>query len=209
MTDNIRDGVANFRGTYFEENQKLFEDLFKGQNPHTLFISCSDSRVVPNILTSSKPGELFALRNIANIVPPFSESDEFMESRAVLDYAVNFLKVKRVVICGHSQCGGCEALHQSKEALAHLPFVTKWLEISKNIPEIVKKDLEAGMKESRALLTEQYNLKLQLQNLLTYPFIERKVFEGELEVLALHYTIKTGEVTCYHAPSNSFIPFTE
>jgi carbonic anhydrase len=209
MSECIKDGVANFKGTYFEENQELFEQLFKGQNPHTLFISCSDSRVVPNLLTSSKPGELFALRNIANIVPPHSETDDFLETRSVLDYAVNFLKVKRIVICGHSQCGGCEALHQGPEALAHLPYVAKWLELSKSIPEIVNNDLAAGIKESKALLTEQYNLKLQLQHLLTYPFIEKKVFDGKLQVLALHYTIKTGDVSYYDAPTNSFLPFTE
>jgi carbonic anhydrase len=201
---SIKDSIANFQNEFVTQNRELLDELDKGQSPHTLFVTCSDSRVVPNLLMDSKPGELFVMRNIANIIPPHTETGGFEQTASVLEYAIKALKVKRVIICAHSRCGGCAALYNSEEELKELPIVYKWLNVSRNIPSIVEKEISEGVKEDKAILTEQYNLKLQLQNLLTYPYIETAVFNGELEVVGMHYDVGTGGVTQYNASTNSF-----
>lgn len=126
-------GITRFREEDFEAHKELFQQLGRQQKPHTLFIGCADSRVVPERLTRTMPGELFMVRNVANLVPPFRLTEEFVATTASIEYAVQVLEVENIVVCGHSNCGGCAALNRSQEELAHIPNVRRWLEISKEV----------------------------------------------------------------------------
>ena len=120
----VRHEFERFRAHAYEPLKEHFAALAEAQSPHTLFITCSDSRVDPSLLTQTRPGELFVLRNVGNLVPPFGEDTD---SAAVVEYAVRALKVSRVVVCGHSNCGAMNGL-VNPEAVAAVPTVARWIE---------------------------------------------------------------------------------
>lgn len=206
--DKLFQGVVQFKKEDFEKHRELFCSLGRRQKPHTLFIGCSDSRVVPNLITNCHPGELFVVRNVANIVPPFRATEEYVATTSAIEYAVQALKVDTIVVCGHSNCGGCAALHSSPEALAHLPHVRKWLDVSKEVPGRVTRRLdEAGVTDSpeaREWLTEQINITVQMRNLLTYPYVRERYERGELKIFGWHYIIETGEIFNYNSETSAF-----
>ena len=138
----LLEGVVRFRNEDFVEHQKLFSELGDNQDPHTLFIGCSDSRLVPNLITNTLPGELFVVRNIANFVPPYRVSAEFAATTAAIEYAVVVLNVENIVVCGHSNCGGCSALYLPEEKLSKIPNVKKWLELAAPIKKQVLEELK-------------------------------------------------------------------
>lgn len=206
-------GILQFRQEDFESHRKLFQELGRKQKPHTLFIGCADSRVVPNLITQTIPGELFTVRNIANIVPPYRISGEYAATTAAIEYAVQDLNVKSIVVCGHSNCGGCSALHASEEDLARLPNVRKWLEVSQGVKEEVDRlaplGSPHGTPEEREWLTEQVNIVTQLRNLLSYPYIRDRYRKGDLQIFGWYYIIETGEIYNYNKETRSFEPVKE
>jgi carbonic anhydrase len=192
--DKLFGGIMEFRKQDFEDHKELFEKLGRQQKPHTLFIGCSDSRVVPNLITRTNPGELFVVRNIANIVPPYRETEEFVATTSAVEYAVLALEVDTIVVCGHSNCGGCASLNQPEEALQNLPHVRKWLQISKEVRGRVDRLMTGDSPEEREWLTERVNILVQMKNLLTFPYIKSRYEAGTLQVLGWHYIIETGEI---------------
>ena len=194
MKETLLKGVVKFQEEDFESHRELFKKIGRMQKPHTLFIGCSDSRVVPSLITKTLPGELFVVRNIANIVPPYRESKDYFATSSAIEYAVMVLEVKNILVCGHSNCGGCNALYYPKEKLEKTPLVAKWLELAKDVKEEVISMGFSKDPEAREWLTEQLNVVKQLQNLLTYPFVRKRVEEGKLELIGWHYIIETGEV---------------
>ncbi|TLM64258.1 MAG: carbonic anhydrase [Deltaproteobacteria bacterium] len=197
-------GIMEFRREEFERHRELFRELGRQQKPHTLFIGCSDSRVVPNLITGSAPGELFIVRNVANIVPPYRSTEEYVGTTSAVEYAVLSLGVDTIVVCGHSNCGGCAALNKSPEELAHLPHVRKWLEVSKEVRGRVDRLMTGDTPEEREWLTEQVNVLVQMKNLLTYPYIREKYERGELKILGWHYIIETGEIYNFNDETQLF-----
>lgn len=209
--ESIRAGIIKFKTQDYEEHKNLFCRLGSGQSPHTLFVACSDSRVAPELITKSLPGELFVVRNIANIIPKFEETQDAFASpatsstTAVIEYAVKVLKVKHVIVCGHSNCGGCAALYLPDEKLDSLPNVKKWLEQAENVKTRVLDELSANdgtMK--REWLTEQINIVEQIKHLLSYPYIVEAFNKKELDIIGMYYTIETGEVFIYNAKKGVF-----
>ncbi len=194
MKENLLKGAVKFKEEDFESHRELFKEIGRMQRPHTLFIGCSDSRVVPSLITKTLPGELFVIRNIANLVPPYRESRDYFATSSAIEYAVMVLEVKNILVCGHSNCGGCNALYYPKEKLEKTPSVAKWLELAEDVKEEVISMGFLNDFAAREWLTEQLNVVKQLQNLLTYPFVKRKVEEGQLELIGWHYIIETGEV---------------
>jgi len=190
-------GIMKFQREEFLSHQELFQSLGREQQPHTLFIGCSDSRVMPALITNTRPGELFLIRNIANIVPPYRATEDYVATTSAIEYAVQVLKVKSIVVCGHSNCGGCAALHKAPEEMADIPHVRKWLEISQEVPERVARLAKDHTAAEREWLTERINVLVQLRNLRGFPYVHEKVAQGELEVLGWHYIIETGEVYNY------------
>lgn len=197
-------GVAKFRHEDFETHRELFQQLGRQQQPHTLFIGCSDSRLVPELITRTLPGELFMIRNIANIVPPYRQTNEFAGTTSAIEYAVQVLNVEAIVVCGHSNCGGCAAMHRSAEELAHIPHVSRWLEVSQEIPGRVEQEMVEGTPEEREWLTEQLNIVVQLRNLLTYPYIRERFERGDLQLLGWYFLIETGEIFNFNAETERF-----
>jgi len=187
-------GYMKFREEDFESHRALFKEIGRNQNPHTLFIGCSDSRVVPNLITQTHPGELFIVRNVANIVPPYRKTEEYVATTSAIEYAVQVLEVDAIVVCGHSNCGGCAAMNLPPEQLDHIPHVRKWLQVSSEVKGRVDRLVTGDSPEEREWLTEQINILVQMRNLLTYPYIAEKYRKGVLQIYGWHYIIETGEI---------------
>lgn len=202
--DKLFKGVLEFQSEKFEAHRELFNKLGKGQKPHTLFIGCSDSRVVPTLITRTHPGELFMIRNVANIVPPYDMANEFVDTMSTIEYAVLSLKVDTILVCGHSGCGGCEALYSDPEDLKAMPNVAKWLGLIEEVRPRVEKKMTGDSIEERGWLTEHINILHQMRNLLTYPFILERVREGTLKILGWYYIIETGKVYNFNDKTRHF-----
>jgi carbonic anhydrase len=202
--DKLFRGIMKFRRDDFEQHSELFRELGRQQKPHTLFIGCSDSRVVPNLITGTDPGELFIVRNVANIVPPYRNTEEYVATTSAIEYAVLALNVDTIVVCGHSNCGGCAALNKPAEALAHLPHVRKWLDVSREVKGRVDRLMVGGTPEEREWLTEQVNVLVQMRNLLTYPYVRERFERRELMILGWHYLIETGEIYNFNDETQLF-----
>jgi carbonic anhydrase len=198
----IIEGVLNFQRRVFGSKQQQFEQLARGQKPLALFITCSDSRVVPDLLAQTQPGELFILRNAGNIVPPHG-SAAGAES-ATIEYAVVQLKIHDIILCGHSRCGAMHGLLEPA-ALAKLPSVAGWLEHARAIlPQI---ESAGNVSEERKLeLAIEKNVLLQLEHLKTHPAVQSAL---EARTLRLHgwvYYFEKGEVDFYDPLTGKFIP---
>lgn len=197
-------GIARFRREDFHDHKDLFKELGRRQRPHTLFVGCSDSRVVPELIAHTRPGELFMVRNVANIIPPYSETEDFAGTTSAIEYAVQVLNVKTIVVCGHSNCGGCAAMHMSPEELQHIPNVASWLQGSGEVKERVERQVVEGTPEEKEWLTEQINILVQMRNLLTYPYIRERYERDAIEILGWYYIIETGEIFNFNDSTQVF-----
>jgi carbonic anhydrase len=196
-------GIHRFQHENFRPLQGLFEQLCRGQNPETLFITCSDSRIDPNLLTRSRPGDLFILRNAGNIVPPHSASGG--GEAATIEFAVVALGVRDIIICGHSHCGAMSGLLQP-EQVASLPAFSSWLSHAESTRRIVKDNY--GHLEGDRLLTAtvEENVLVQLENLRTLPAVAARLARGDLHLHGWVYKIETGDVFAYDMSCGQFIP---
>ncbi len=198
------EGILEFREKDFEEYRTLFEGLSRKQSPHTLFIGCSDSRVVPNLITKTLPGELFMIRNIANIVPRYRQSQEFLATTSAIEYAVQVLDVENIVVCGHSNCGGCASLYLPDNDLEKIPHTKKWLELAHPVKEKVMNQIHDKEDPAMEWLTEQLNVIEQLKHLYSYPFINKRLEENKINIYGWYYLIESGEIFNYNDDSHSF-----
>ena len=196
------DGVIKFKKEDFERDKEFFLGLKDGQKPHTFYVGCSDSRVVPNLITKTLPGELFVVRNIANVIPPADKNEGTLKcSAAILEYAVKYLEVENILVCGHSNCGGLKALFYPEKKLNKLPFVKNWLNLIWDLREKVKNIKDEKLREWEI---EQLNVVKQLQNLLTYDFVRERVEKGKLKLYGWYYIIESGEVYNYNFETKEF-----
>ena len=206
--DKLIKGNKKFRITTFSNHKEDFDSLVKyGQKPEVLFIGCSDSRVVPDLIVDSSPGDMFILRNIGNFVPPHKADNDFHGSSAAIEFAVSALEVKDIIVCGHSYCGACEALYddtlKSKPDLSH---VSKWLELGLKAKEQAILELENNNNTEHLLrITEKASIKFQLENLLTYPAIARRVKEKSLTLHGWYYKIEDGTIESYCPQDDKFV----
>jgi len=196
-------GIHQFQQENFRPLRGLFEQLSKGQNPETLFVTCSDSRIDPNLLTRSNPGDLFILRNAGNIVPPHSAGSG--GEAATIEFAIAGLGIKDIIICGHSHCGAMKALLQP-EQVRSLPILSAWLSHAEKTISIVRNNY--GHLDGDHLLTAtvEENVLVQLENLRTLPVVATRLERGDLHVHAWVYKIETGEVFAYETESGQFVP---
>jgi carbonic anhydrase len=200
-------GNISFRSSKFKHFEDDFETLVKkGQTPEVLFIGCSDSRVVPDLIVDSKPGDMFILRNVGNFVPPFKADNDFHGSAAAIEYAVSVLNVKHIIVCGHSYCGACQALYSDLGDDVGLIHVRKWLELGYKAKEYVIKEFGNLSKEDIYRKTEKTSIVYQLENLLTYPEVKRKVDENLLTIHGWYYKIEDGSIEEYNQTNRKFEP---
>jgi len=184
---------------YQHEFKKLVEE---GQNPKTLFIGCSDSRVLPNLITNSGPGDLFVIRNIGNFVPEYQPDSDFHSTAAAIEYAVSVLEVEDIIVCGHSHCGAISSLFKPAITNPDLIHVKKWLELGEKPKRFIESfSLE---KDETIKYTQMYSTLFQLENLLTYPAIKRRVEEGELFLNAWYYVLEEGKIYAYDFEKEEF-----
>ncbi|UYH51926.1 carbonic anhydrase [Candidatus Kirkpatrickella diaphorinae] len=189
----LLEGVQLFDETVYEEHKALFETLAESQSPSTLFITCSDSRVNPNLITQTLPGDLFIVRNVGNIVPPHGEMMGGVSS--AVEYAVMALKVKHIVVCGHSNCGAMTALCDlSSSKFDEMPTIRRWLQNAEAARAAVigLKAEDAGPDTVRELAEQ--NVLLQLAHLRTHPAVVRALSLGEATLQGWFYDIGTGQV---------------
>ena len=151
--DKLNDGAISFRKKDFDKHKGLFGDLSNSQKPHTLFIGCSDSRLVPSLITSTIPGELFIIRSVANIIPPYKKGVNYPAISSAIEYAVLSLGIENIIVCGHSNCGGCAALYKTEEEMKDLPHTNLWLELSRPVKNKVTQMLPKATNAEREWMT--------------------------------------------------------
>jgi carbonic anhydrase len=197
------EGIHRFQEEIFNLQQQLFQRLADGQNPQALFITCSDSRIDPNLLTQTEPGELFILRNAGNIVPPYGPAAG--GEAATIEYAVSVLGVQEIVVCGHSHCGAMGGLLHP-EQVAELPAVRAWLANAEATARIMKENYQ-HLQEPKARLTAavEENVLVQLENLRTHPCVLAAMSRRELTLHGWVYKFETGQVFSYNPAAHEFV----
>jgi carbonic anhydrase len=196
-------GMREFRDNVFPTRQSHFEELASGQQPSTLFITCSDSRIVPQLLTQTEPGELFVLRNAGNLVPPHTAP--FSGEAATIEYAVQALGVQDVIVCGHSHCGAITGLLRP-ELLEGLPAVEAWLKYAEQVrSEIEALHLSRDGDDDLLTTAIKANVMVQLSHMRTYPAVVDAESRGQLRLHGCFYRIETGEVTVFDDSPRRFV----
>jgi carbonic anhydrase len=200
-------GIHQFQQNMFAHQRRLFERLSKGQQPIALFIACSDSRINPNLLTQTDPGELFILRNAGNIVPPYGAVRG--GEAATIEYAVSVLNVQDIIICGHSLCGGMKGII-NPELVEGLPAVKEWLGHAEATARILKENY-AHVTDQQALLTTavEENVLVQLENLRTHPSVAAAMLRGDLKIHGWVYKFESGQVFSYEPQYMQFMSIEE
>ncbi|MDD3775646.1 MAG: carbonic anhydrase [Sulfurovaceae bacterium] len=200
-------GHHNFQDLNFKKNEERFKSLVhEGQNPKALFIGCSDSRVVPELITGSKPGDLFIVRNIGNFVAPFKPDEDYHATASAIEYAVGILGISDIIICGHSHCGAIGALYSDVAYSEDILHTVKWLELGNPAKEYALSLFPNVPKEQLLRYTEKISVLFQLENILTYPMVKKRVDERSLFLHGWYYDITTGVISSYDDESDSFIP---
>lgn len=190
--DNLIDGYRRFRELEWPDHKTLFERLAaRGQKPETFVIACSDSRVDPQMIFNAGPGELFVARNVANLVPPYQPDSKYHGTSAALEFAVRVLQVKQIVVMGHAQCGGVQAMLQGAPPGAR-DFVAQWITIAE---EARKETLAANLPpEQQQRYCEHCCVRLAVRNLMTFPWIVERVEAGDLTLHGAYFGVATGRL---------------
>lgn len=200
-------GISKFRHKVFPTWRAQFEKLALGQRPSALFITCADSRIIPQMLTQTGPGELFILRNAGNIVPPYSAMPS--GEAATIEYAVQVLKVKDIIVCGHSHCGAISGVLQP-QSVEGLPAVEHWLTYAQQAKEeIAQQQLAIDDLDDELTTAIKTNVLVQLNHLRTYPAVADAEAVGELRVHGGFYRFETGEVTVLNESRRRFVAIDE
>jgi len=204
--EDLKIGNQLFRDTKFKEYKNDFETLVeKGQTPEILFIGCSDSRVVPDLIISSKPGDMFIIRNAGNFVPPYKDDNDYHGTTATIEFAISVLNIKHIIVCGHSNCGACKSLYMDLENNNSLIHMKKWLQLGMKAKEEVLRKFDFFEDEDRIYrATEKISVIHQLENLLTFPEIKKRIKEGTLNIHGWHYKIEDGTIEYYNNMKKRF-----
>ncbi|MGZ5208315.1 MAG: carbonic anhydrase [Sulfuricurvum sp.] len=204
------EGNETFQKTYFKKHEEHLLNLVKeGQNPRTLFIGCSDSRVIPDLIVQSSPGDLFVLRNVGNFVAPYKLDEDFHSTAAGIEYAVGVLEVSEIIICGHSHCGAIEALYASSCDISMI-HTAKWLTLGEKAKTMATLALGKNVgKEELFRATERLSIITQIENLFTYPYVKKLADEEKLFIHGWYYDIETGAIDYYDPDTYQFRPLNE
>jgi len=204
-------GIHRFQKQYWSESRELYRRLAEhGQFPEALFITCCDSRVAPLTITHGQPGDLFILRNIGNFVPPYSENSlDDSGVAAAVEYAVEHVAVRDIIVCSHSDCGAMKALWEERGKFSATPNIVRWLRHGDRTMAVVAANYPELTQEERHEITAKENVLLQIENLRTYPVVMKAAREGRLHVHAWYYAIGTGTIFRYSPEKEQFEPIVE
>ena len=204
MPQQLVEGLRRFRRESFprfrEHYQRLVAD---GQRPSTLFLGCADSRVVPDLLTSALPGDLFVIRNVANLVPPAENQGNYHGTSAALEFGVRNLKVPHIIVLGHAQCGGIHALLEGSVDKDE-SFIAGWMGIAEAARKQVEQEHSGASDKLRHRACEQKAILVSLNNLMTFSWIRERVEQGGLTLHGWYFDIECGELLGYDAATGSF-----
>lgn len=202
----ILDGLTRFQTEVYPGQRQLFERLAHAQRPEALFLTCSDSRIVPDLITQTRPGDLFICRNAGNIAPAYGEVTGGVS--ASIEYAVMALEVKDIIVCGHSDCGAIQGLLHP-ERLARMPAMAAWLRNAERARFVVEENYPHLEGEALAGALIQENVVAQIENLRTHPSVASRLRMGQLTLHGWVYDIRTGIVTAWQSESGRFVPIHE
>lgn len=199
-------GVHRFHAEEFGRYRELFRRLSRdGQKPHTLFITCSDSRVLAELVTQSRPGDLFVVKNVGNIVPPSHVTGQTNSTAAAIEFAVEILGVQDIVVCGHTQCGAIQALLNGLPSPMEKSHLAVWIEVAAPVRSMIEsKYTHLTDPESKLRAAEEENVLFALDNLKTYACVERKLSTGNLRLHAWIFEIATAELFAYDPVASQF-----
>jgi carbonic anhydrase len=199
-------GVHQFQSQVFRPHREFFARLADGQTPEALFITCADSRVNPNLITQTGPGDLFILRNAGNLIPPYGP--QASAEAATIEFAVAGLNVQDIIVCGHTHCGAVTALLEP-ERTAKLPSLARWLANAETTRSIITSNYGHLSGDNLLVAAIEENVLCQLDNLRTHPSVAAKVAGGTLHLHGWVYEIDTGRVFAYQPEAAEFIPISE
>ncbi len=205
---SLLDGYARFKKVQYQEQRALYEKLeAEGQSPRTLFIACCDSRCDPSIITEASPGELFVVRNVANLVPPYSPDGNHHGTSAAIEFAVRHLKVEHIIVMGHAQCGGVKHLLASATAPeVKDDFLTSWMSIATEARDLVITNTGNNTEPDAQLALELEMVRLSLRNLMTFDWVKKRVDNGGLQLHGWYFGIASGELQRLDPLTNEFHP---
>ncbi len=205
IMQRLIEGVRRFQseefGTYRDLLQRLSRD---GQNPHTLFITCSDSRVLAELITQSQPGDLFVVKNIGNIVPPAEVTGATNSTAAAIEFAVSTLRVSDIVVCGHSQCGAMHALLHGLPQPGAMPHLEEWLKVARPVREVIDRAYHHLAPEARTSAAAEENVLFAIENLKTYPAVKTRLADGSLHLHGWFFKIATAELFAFNPQTKQF-----
>ncbi len=202
--ERLIDGYRNFRESRLpSENNRLKLLANVGQRPKIMLIGCCDSRVSPEVIFDAAPGEIFVVRNVANLVPPYELAGEYHGTSAALEFAVMALKVRHIVVMGHGRCGGIDAALNNRNPLSHGDFIGKWMSIMDDTASEVRNDASVSDDKKQKEL-EHRGVHLSLQNLLTFPWVKAAYDAGELSLHGAWFDVSEGELHVLNSKDERF-----
>ncbi|WP_077071775.1 carbonic anhydrase [Mailhella massiliensis] len=202
----LSSGFRRFQHRWYHPEEPLFQVLRNGQNPLALVIACCDSRVDPVLLTDCRPGDLFVVRNVANLVPPYAPDGGRHGVSAALEYAVKHLQVQDIIIMGHACCGGIQALVSGTGEHGGDEFIGPWVDVARRALEKADEAEPGACAADRARACELWSVRLSLENLLSFPWVKNAVEEGRLFLHGWYFDLQSGELLEYDAARKDFHP---
>lgn len=202
--EKLVQGIHKFQADIFRPRHELFERLTSGQNPQALFITCSDSRVMPDLITQAEPGDLFVLRNAGNLIPPHMAGRDSGEA-ATIEFAIKSLKIRDVIVCGHTLCGAMQGL-LNPEALKDMPRMRQWLGHAEATREIISASYQLPDPVAVWKATVEENVLVQLENLRTHPSVAAALSRGDVKLHGWVYKLESGQVFEFDLASGQFLP---
>ena len=194
MLEKLLKGYERFRNGYYQKNREQLEKLAQQQSPNVAMVSCCDSRVDTGILFDAEPGEIFVIRNVANLIPPYELKGDYHGTSAALEFAVTCLKVKEVMVLGHANCGGIRALMENDGNIKKDGFIDRWMQIAAPAKEEILTRKDLNTLDEKIDACEKTAINYSLRNLLTHPWVRERVEKGKLRLVGYYYDLHTGQL---------------
>lgn len=205
IPQKLINGFRRFREQHFESNDSFYQQLVtSGQTPKTLVVACCDSRVDPALVLDCEPGDLFVIRNVANLVPPAEGRAGHHGTTAAIEYGVRTLGVQHIIVFGHARCGGINALVRSGGASQGDSFIGDWMGLAENARASVARDMPGATLEEQAKACEQRSILVSLDNLMTFPWVKERVEKGTLKLYGWYFDIERGQLLSYNPAARAF-----